>query len=127
MNDSEFSAAIGQTPIPHVDRGRLIAIYGEESGAKLAEDVLTLVRQANAMPIEWADMTLVQGVNDVMSRFRKLHPGLTWTRCVRSDDVSAGPGGDPRARHEVETNGGSSRLSAASTTWRPANAPHGLP
>jgi hypothetical protein len=35
------------------------------------------VRQANAMPIEWCDMTLVQGVDDIMSRFRKLHPGLT--------------------------------------------------
>jgi hypothetical protein len=29
------------------------------------------------MPIEWGDMTLVQGVNDIMARFRKLHPGLT--------------------------------------------------
>ena len=81
MNDSELSAAIveaiGQTAIPHVDRERLIAIHGEESGAKLAEDVLALVRQANAMPIEWGDMRLVQGVNDIMSRFRKLHPGLT--------------------------------------------------
>jgi hypothetical protein len=30
-----------------------------------------------AVPIEWGDMTLVQGVNDIMARFRTLHPGLT--------------------------------------------------
>ena len=81
MDDSELSTAIvesiGHTAVPHVDKERLLAIYGPEAGAGIGADVLALVRQANAMPIEWGDMTLVQGVNDIMARFRKLHPGLT--------------------------------------------------
>jgi len=81
MDDSELSTAIveaiGDTAVPHVDKERLLAIYGPETGAKVAADVLALVREANAMPIDWGDMTLVQGVNDIMSRFRGLHPGLT--------------------------------------------------
>ena len=81
MDDSELSTAIvesiGHTAVPHVDKERLLAIYGPEAGAGIGADVLALVQQANAMPIEWGDMTLVQGVNDIMARFRKLHPGLT--------------------------------------------------
>lgn len=81
MNDSELSRAIveaiGHTAVPHVDKDRLIVVYGQRTGETVAADVLALVRQANAMPIEWGDMTLPQGVDDIMSRFRKLHPGLT--------------------------------------------------
>jgi hypothetical protein len=81
MDDSEPSTAIveaiGHTAVPHVDEARLVAIFGRETGAKVAADVLALVQQANAMPIEWGDMTLVQGVNNIMARFRELHPGLT--------------------------------------------------
>ena len=29
------------------------------------------------MPIEWGDMTLVQGVNDIMARYGKIHPELS--------------------------------------------------
>jgi hypothetical protein len=62
--------------MPHVDEERPLAIDGPGPGGQVAE-VVALVREANAMPIEWGDMTLVQGVNDIMARFRKLHPGLT--------------------------------------------------
>jgi len=81
MDDSELSTAIveaiGHTAMPHVDTERLLEIYGPGPAAQVAAEVLALVREANAMPIEWGDMTLVQGVNDIMARFRKLHPGLT--------------------------------------------------
>ena len=81
MNDAELSRAIveaiGDTAAPHVDTAKLLEIYGPETGEAVAAEVTALVREANAMPIEWGDMTLVQGVNDIMARFRALHPGLT--------------------------------------------------
>jgi hypothetical protein len=81
MDDSELSMAIveaiGRTTWTHVDKERLLGIYGQERGAQVATEVLALVGEANAMPIEWGDMTLVQGVNDIMAQFRTLHPGLT--------------------------------------------------
>lgn len=81
MNDAELSQAIieaiGDTAAPHVDKAKLLEIYGPEAGDAVADAVTALVREANAMPIEWGDMTLVQGVNDIMARFRVLHPGLS--------------------------------------------------
>jgi hypothetical protein len=81
MADPELSTAIveaiGHTAVPRVDEEKLLAIYGPEPGGRIAVEVLALVREANAMPIEWSDMTLVQGVNDIMARFDTLHPGLT--------------------------------------------------
>jgi hypothetical protein len=81
MDDSEFSRAIveaiGDTAMPHVDEQRLLDIYGPGPGRQVAAEVVALVREANAMPIEWGDMTLVQGVNDIMAPLRTLHPGLT--------------------------------------------------
>jgi hypothetical protein len=69
--------AIGHTAAPHVDTARLVEIYGEAEGGRIATEVLALVAEANKLPIEWGDKTLVQGVNDIMSRFRKTHPGLS--------------------------------------------------
>ena len=81
MDDSELSRAvveaIGHTAMPHVDKERLLEVYGPGRGAQVVAEVEALVREANAMPIEWGDMTLVQGVNDIMARFRTLHPGLS--------------------------------------------------
>lgn len=81
MDDSELSRAvveaIGHTAMPHVDKARLLEIYGPGPGAQVVAEVVALVQEANAMPIEWGDMTLVQGVNDIMARFRTLHPGLS--------------------------------------------------
>jgi hypothetical protein len=80
MDDSDLNEAIvdaiGHTAAPHVDKARLITLHGKVEGDQIAAAVLALVREANAMPIEWGDMTLVQGVNDIMARFRKLHPDL---------------------------------------------------
>ncbi|MGH3638627.1 MAG: hypothetical protein ACRDUX_06325 [Mycobacterium sp.] len=81
MDDSDLNgaivAAIGQTAAPHVDKARLIALYGEVEGGQITAAVLALVQEANAMQIGWGDLTLVQGVNDTMARFRKLHPDLS--------------------------------------------------
>jgi hypothetical protein len=81
MTDPELSTAIveaiGHTAVPHVDKGKLLSIYGQGPGSQVAAEVLALVQEANAIPIEWGDMTLVQGVNDIMARFRTLHTGLS--------------------------------------------------
>jgi hypothetical protein len=81
MDDAGLSTAIvesiSHTAIPDVDEQRLLDIYGVDIGPKIAAEIISLVREANAMPIDWGDKTLVQGVNDIMSRFRKVHPGLT--------------------------------------------------
>src|SRR4051812_49335644 len=81
MDDFELSKAvveeIGHTAMPHVDKARLLEIYGPGRGAQMVVEVVALAQEADAMPIEWGDMTLVQGVNDVMARFRALHPGLS--------------------------------------------------
>ncbi|BBY28664.1 hypothetical protein [Mycolicibacterium sediminis] len=81
MDENDLSDAVVEamthTAVPHVDSARLIAVHGGVEGRKLAAAVLHLVQEANAMPIEWGDKTLVQGVNDVMSRYRAMHPGLS--------------------------------------------------
>ncbi|MDG5481313.1 hypothetical protein [Mycolicibacterium gadium] len=68
---------IGETGIPRVDRQRLIDLYGESEGSVLAERVVAMVQEAVAMPIEWGDMTLAEGVNNIMGRFSQLHPELS--------------------------------------------------
>jgi hypothetical protein len=81
MDPAAISAAIveaiGDTAMPHVDRDKLLASYGQEQGTMLADEILALVQEASAIPIEWGDKTLVQGLNEVMSQFRQTHPGLT--------------------------------------------------
>lgn len=81
MNGSALSDAVveatSHTAVPHVDSAKLIATHGDVEGPNLAAAVLQLVQEANAMPIEWGDMTLVQGVNDIMSRYRQIHPELS--------------------------------------------------
>lgn len=81
MNESALSdavvEAIGHTAVPHVDSAKLIAAHGDAEGTKLAAAVLRLAQEANAMPIEWGDMTSVQGVNDIMARYGKIHPELS--------------------------------------------------
>lgn len=69
--------SIGETGIPRVDRQRLIDLYGESEGSVLAERVVAMVQEAVAMPIEWGDMTLAEGVNNIMGRFSQLHPELS--------------------------------------------------
>lgn len=69
--------SIGDSAIPRVDRQKLIDRYGEADGSAVANRVVQLVREAVAMPIDWGDMALAESVNDIMGRFRQLHPELS--------------------------------------------------
>ncbi len=68
--------AISGSAVPGVDRQAVMDGYGPQDGPAIYDEVLTLVREAGAMPIEWGNMTLVEGVNDIMARFSELHPEL---------------------------------------------------
>lgn len=67
--------------------------YGPQDGPAINDEVLALVKEAIATPIEWGNMTLVEGVNDIMARFSAIHPELTATRSSRLDAAWAGFGG----------------------------------
>ncbi|MGV0770742.1 hypothetical protein [Mycobacterium sp. DBP42] len=69
--------SISDSAVPRVDREKLIDRYGPKDGSIIADQVLAIVKEAVAMPIEWGSMTLAQGVNDIMARFSVLHPGLS--------------------------------------------------
>ncbi|OBB92288.1 hypothetical protein [Mycolicibacterium peregrinum] len=69
--------SISDSAIPRVDREKLIDRYGQNDGRIIADQVLAIVKEAVAMPIEWGSMTLAQGVNDIMTRFSVLHPDLS--------------------------------------------------
>lgn len=69
--------SIADSAIPKVDRQKLIDNYGPTQGGIIADQVLAIVTEAVAMPIEWANMTLVQGVDDIMTRFSERHPKLS--------------------------------------------------
>ena len=70
-------ASIAESAIPRVDREKLIDLYGETEGIAVADRVVAIVREAVAMPIEWGDMTLAEGVNDTVGRFSQLHPEIS--------------------------------------------------
>lgn len=70
-------AAIGHTPVPRVDEEKLHSVYGPRRGAEFAAEIAALLREAVATPIEWGNMTLSEGVDDIMARFRRAHPTLT--------------------------------------------------
>ena len=75
--NNAIAAAIEDTAIPHVDRDKIFQLYDHGRAAELADKVLMLVREAAAMPITWGDMTLAEGVQDILRRFSELHPELT--------------------------------------------------
>jgi hypothetical protein len=70
-------AAIKDTAVPGIDKGKLIATYGEIDGEVLNAQISDLVREAVRMPIEWGNMTLEEGVNDILRRFHERHPDLS--------------------------------------------------
>ena len=76
MNEADI-AAIKDTAIPHVDRNRILELYGDERGSGLADRVTALVNEAASMPIEWGQMTLAEGVQDILGRFSARHPELS--------------------------------------------------
>lgn len=69
--------SISESAIPRVDRQKLLDRYGESEGSSIADQVIALVREAVAMPIDWGTMTLAEGVSDIISRFSQLHPELS--------------------------------------------------
>lgn len=69
--------SIQDSAIPRVDSSKLIEAYGEEIGSTLSRKVNELVREAASMPIEWGNMSLAEGVRDIMGRFAQHHPGLS--------------------------------------------------
>jgi hypothetical protein len=70
-------ASIKDSAVPRIDKGKLIEIFGTTQGEVLAEKVSELVREAVRTPIEWGDMTLEEGVNDILRRFHEKHPQLS--------------------------------------------------
>jgi hypothetical protein len=69
--------AIKDSAVPRIDKERLVEIFGTTQGEVLATKVSELVREAVGMPIEWGDMTLEEGVNDILRRFHDKHPELS--------------------------------------------------
>ncbi|GEM_PF-7025734 len=81
MGDVDFNEAIvqaiGDRAVPSIDSERLVEIYGDQQGAELADTITALVREATSMPIDWGDMTLAEGVRDILGRFGKKYPELS--------------------------------------------------
>ncbi|AMU28059.1 Hypothetical protein ERS075564_03996 [Mycobacteroides abscessus] len=69
--------SIQDSAIPRVDLQKLTDQYGPDEGNQLGEQVVKIVREAVAMPIDWGTMTLAEGVNDIMGRFSQKHPELS--------------------------------------------------
>jgi hypothetical protein len=69
--------AIKDTAVPHIDKEKLSEIFGAAQGEILGAQISDLVREAVGMPIEWGNMTLEEGVNDILRRFHDRHPELS--------------------------------------------------
>jgi hypothetical protein len=70
-------AAIRDSAVPHVDNEKISEIFGADQGELLTRRVSDLVHEAVSMPIEWGNMTLEEGVNDILGRFHERHPELS--------------------------------------------------
>lgn len=70
-------AAIKDTVVPHVDKEKVAEIFGADESDLITERVSGLVREAASTPIEWGNMTLEEGVNDILRRFHAKHPELS--------------------------------------------------
>lgn len=70
-------AAIKDSPVPSIDADQVKKIFGVTEGEALTLKISDLVREAVAMPIEWGDMTLAEGVTDILLRFHGKHPDLS--------------------------------------------------
>jgi hypothetical protein len=68
--------AIKDSAVPHVDKEKLVEIFGNVQGEVLTAEISKLVREAVGMPIEWGNMTLGEGVDDILRRFSEKHPEL---------------------------------------------------
>ena len=69
--------SISESAVPGVDQEKILNAYGPADGPAIYDEVMKIVREAGSMPIEWGNMSLVEGVNDIMARFSAIHPELT--------------------------------------------------
>lgn len=69
--------AIGGTAVPHVDGQKMREVYGPSQAESLIVRVAELVHEAASMPIEWGEMTLTEGVNDILRGFHEKHRDLS--------------------------------------------------
>lgn len=69
--------AIGDTAVPHIDKEKLVEVYGQSQAESVIARVSELVHEAVSMPLEWGNMTLAEGVNDILRRFHEKHPELS--------------------------------------------------
>ncbi|MGB6208407.1 hypothetical protein, partial [Mycobacterium sp.] len=56
---------------------KVIEAFGPGQSEALITEISELVSEAVRMPIEWGDMTLQEGVNDILRRFHAKHPELS--------------------------------------------------
>ncbi len=70
-------AAIKDTAVPHIDKGKLLEVFGAAQGETLTAQISDLIREAVSTPVEWGNMTLEEGVNDILRRFHDRHPELS--------------------------------------------------
>lgn len=70
-------AAIKDTAVPGIDRQKLSDMFGATQGELLGARISELIHEAVSMPIEWGNMTLSEGVNDIMQQFHEKHPDLS--------------------------------------------------
>lgn len=69
--------AISDTAVPHIDEQKMLEKYGPEQAKSLTARISELVREAVAMPVDWGNKTLAEGVNDILRRFHEKHPELS--------------------------------------------------
>ncbi|MGH3532670.1 MAG: hypothetical protein ACRDSX_12200 [Mycobacterium sp.] len=69
--------AIKDSAVPRVDKEKVFEILGTAQGEVLTAKISELVREAVGMPIEWGNMSLEEGVNDILQRFHDRHPELS--------------------------------------------------
>ncbi|MCV7101198.1 hypothetical protein [Mycobacterium palustre] len=69
--------AIKDTAVPHIDMQKLSEVFGAEKAGVLSSRISGLIREAVNMPIEWGNMTLKEGVEDILLRFHEKHPELS--------------------------------------------------
>lgn len=74
MVNAAIIAAIKGSAVQRIVRNKVVELFGTVEGEIVADKVTELVREAVSMPIEWGDMTLQEGVHDILRRFRERHP-----------------------------------------------------
>lgn len=66
--------SMGQSAVPDIDRDKLLEACGSVYGPAVFDDVMTVVKEAASLPIEWRTMSLTDGIDDIMARFSVMHP-----------------------------------------------------